>query len=632
MNSRRAMLALAAMLAGPAVPAPVLALELELVAEQVQLGDWSLERVALTLGRDVELRVGPVQHADDEALGSIELHCPAHPGGRCANGTGRWVFRRDTLAELTLERSKAALAFNVELPSLARVPSSLLSTLGLSSLDGQLDIQARRVAAVWSAQLQAQGLAFDTPDGALAAADLALSAALEHHSAERTGQLALAWTAGELLVGPLYLPPPEQPWQFEATLQPLSDRRPWRVDVQMHRIDALDLSAGLTLDPAVARLPEALRAASIRLESLDLAWAWRHGLESLAAGYGFGGLRPSGRLALNAELDEEGLLGLQATLLDTALSDELERLAADGVNIRLDWQRDTAELALDWQRAALYRIETGPGALVMRESADGTLALQQPLRVPVLGGALLLEQLVWRDWRGAQPELSLSASVEPIDLARLTRQLGGTEFGGTLSGRIPSLHWQDQVLVLDGALELALFDGRARMTGLRLERPLGRLPALAADIELERLDLAQVTGAFEFGAMTGRMSGHIHELRLLDWQPVQFDAWFETHSDSPSREISEKAVNSLSTVSGGGGAALSGTLLKWFDTFPYARIGIGCRLERNVCTMRGLGPAEAGGYRILEGRLLPRLDIVAHKRRVDWPQLLAQLEAVTATE
>ncbi|MFN2334573.1 MAG: hypothetical protein ABR550_09145, partial [Wenzhouxiangellaceae bacterium] len=133
----------------------------------------------------------------------------------------------------------------------------------------------------------------------------------------------------------------------------------------------------------------------------------------------------------------------------------------------------------------------------------------------------------------------------------------------------------------------------ARIEQMSVERPFGSLPALSSRIEFDRLDLMLVTGAFEFGAMSGLLSGYIHDLRLLDWQPVAFDAWFETLTGKGDRRISQKAVNSLSNLSGGGGA-LSGTVLRWFEDFPYRKAGIGCRLANNVCRMRGLEAAVVG--------------------------------------
>ncbi|HKL52907.1 MAG TPA: hypothetical protein VJ902_03035, partial [Wenzhouxiangellaceae bacterium] len=191
----------------------------------------------------------------------------------------------------------------------------------------------------------------------------------------------------------------------------------------------------------------------------------------------------------------------------------------------------------------------------------------------------------------------------------------------------PGIQVSGGVIEVQGGLDIDLFGGSARINDLSVERPFGSLPALAADLEFDALDLEQVTGAFAFGRMLGLLSGHVRNLRLLDWQPVQFDAWFETLDDSPEREISQKAVDSISSLSGGGSAAISGTLLRWFDDFPYRKAGLGCRLAANVCRMRGLRDAENGGYVILEGRLIPRLDIVGYQRRVDWPRLLAQLAA-----
>ena len=174
---------------------------------------------------------------------------------------------------------------------------------------------------------------------------------------------------------------------------------------------------------------------------------------------------------------------------------------------------------------------------------------------------------------------------------------------------------------VEGGLDISLFDGRARVRELTVERPFGTSPALSADIELSSLDLELLTHAFEFGRMQGLASGHVRRLRLLDWQPVQFDAWFETLEDSPERVISQQAVDTLSSLSGGGSAAISGLLLQWFDQFPYRKVGLGCRLSGNVCNMRGLSETEEGGYLILDGRGIPRLDIVGYQRRVDWPQL-----------
>ena len=70
-------------------------------------------------------------------------------------------------------------------------------------------------------------------------------------------------------------------------------------------------------------------------------------------------------------------------------------------------------------------------------------------------------------------------------------------------------------------------------------------------------------------------------------------------------------------------------MLRMFEEFPYRRAGLACRLDRNICHIDGVAPHESGGFYIVQGRGLPHLDIVGHRRLVDWPRLVAQLVAMT---
>ena len=67
-------------------------------------------------------------------------------------------------------------------------------------------------------------------------------------------------------------------------------------------------------------------------------------------------------------------------------------------------------------------------------------------------------------------------------------------------------------------------------------------------------------------------------------------------------------------------------MLKLFDTFGYSRLGIGCRLQNAVCRMRGL-EADGARYTLVEGRGLPRIQIVGHQSEVDWAILVDRLQA-----
>ena len=71
-------------------------------------------------------------------------------------------------------------------------------------------------------------------------------------------------------------------------------------------------------------------------------------------------------------------------------------------------------------------------------------------------------------------------------------------------------------------------------------------------------------------------------------------------------------------------------MLKVFDSFGYSKIGLDCVLRDNVCTMGGLGPAEGGGYTIVQGRGLPHIAVIGHQHQVDWSTLVARLQAATS--
>ena len=480
------------------------------------------------------------------------------------------------------------------------------------------------------ATLAIEELAFDSPDGRFAAAGLSLAARLAWQLSERQGRLEAEWNAGELLLGPVYLPMPDMPVELRLA-GGLEGESLWRIkrfDLSREKALAVGGDARIRLDESMQ-----IEALDLELEYAELGPLWAQGLDSIAASLGWAQIEPTGRVTGRMRVKENALASAGLRLSDVSIDDAAGRVEVQGLGAWLGWERATEmlELGANWSDARLLGIPLGPSAFEFRSSDDGALALTDSFRLPVLDGALVVERLAWSDWAGPERRLGLDARLEPIELAALTRALGWAEFGGRLSGNFPGVRVSGSVIDVQGGLDLELFGGSATVNGLSIERPFGSLPALAADIEFQSLDLEQVTGAFEFGQMLGLMSGYVRDLRLLDWQPVAFDAWFETSLDSPRRKISQKAVGSISSLSGGGSAALSGTLLRWFDDFPYRKFGLGCKLAANVCRMRGLREAEQGGYVILEGRLIPRLNIVGYQRRVNWPRFLAQLQAAAAS-
>jgi hypothetical protein len=213
--------------------------------------------------------------------------------------------------------------------------------------------------------------------------------------------------------------------------------------------------------------------------------------------------------------------------------------------------------------------------------------------------------------------------VTGIDMAAFSQAMGWPAFPGTLGGAIPSLRWVDDHFELDGGLSANLFGGFVDVTSLSLQQPFGPTPVLAGDIALKQLDLAAITSVFNFGSISGPLDGSIHDLRLVNWSPAAFNASLLAGEGG---RISQRAVNNLTSVGGGGiVAGLQGAVLKLFKTFGYKRIGLTCVLQGTVCHMGGL-EASDGGYTIVEGSGLPRLQVIGHQTQVDWPTLVTRLQ------
>lgn len=292
----------------------------------------------------------------------------------------------------------------------------------------------------------------------------------------------------------------------------------------------------------------------------------------------------------------------------------------------------TPRSTLHWDSGSLLGLQLGAATLPL-ELWSNTLRFAEPARIPVFNGALAVEALRIRKLGTPQMAFLLDAHIEPISVAQLSRGFGWPEFGGELSGTITKLRLEDGVLSLDSTLTAQVFDGNIRLSDLKLEGALTDWPRFSANIALERLNLEQLTQAFSFGRITGRLSGEINQLNLFNWDPVSFDARFYTPADDRSRHrISQRAVQNIGSVGGNGGgvaAALQTGFLRFFEDFNYDRLGLSCTLRNEVCLMNGIEPAGNEAYYLVKGKGLPRIDVIGNSTRVDWPRLMQQVKAVT---
>jgi len=533
--------------------------------------------------------------------------------------SGHWLLQEGRLEGLTIELD--AFDASLLLPFVS-------TGADLDVLYGQITARVTLATSELSGEWKIQGGGFDGREGQVAGDGLELAGSINGRIVgdERQLEMKLTQKAGELLIGPLYLPAPETP--IEIALQ-----------LEQDAPDVLHVPSLSYDHPGVARLRamvslgysderwQVTEAELFELEA-DLQQAWPRWVDGLAASAGFSGLEASGSLAASARLVDGELTALDAVLEAFELSDPRGRFDIGTTLARIQQEASGIQLAMDLESLMVYGLPFGAARVRVAER-DEAWILQEPLRLPLLDGAVVIDRLELEPDPEAR-RVTLDANIEPLSLEQLTTTLGWPEFGGELSGFFPGVELRDDRLNVTGGINVNAFSGQIQLSELVVERPFGTLPALAAQVEINRLDLLELTGAFNFGRMEGEVSGWMRDLRLLDWRPVAMDSRLFTHDDVSRRRISQRAVDNLSNLGGGlGGALIGNTVLSVFEDFPYRRAGLACRLSNNICYIDGVAEHESGGFYIVEGRGLPHLDIIGHRRLVDWPQLLSQLEAAT---
>jgi hypothetical protein len=493
-------------------------------------------------------------------------------------------------------------------------------------LDAELALDLRDTGLQSSGQFTLNGAGFDTPAGTLAGQGLNGTGRFDLDTTGGPARIDLdaSLRGGELLLGPLYAKLPDHPVQlglrFEAQNGAFELSR-----LHINDADALQLDGALAFD-AKGELK------TLKLDHLHASFpaAYQRYGQAWLTTLGLRDMRIAGQLSGSLDLRADGLHSFAFTTDSLDMADADGRLAVDHLHGGLDWASDGERPAttLGWRSLQFYRVPNG-AAQSQWQSHAGTLSLLQPLQIPVLKGQLRIGDLDWRPAAAKGQRLSTSVVLTGVDMAAFSSAMGWPAFPGTLGGAIPSLRWVDDRFELQGGLSASLFGGFVDITRLSLQQPFGPSPVLNGDIAMKQLDLAAITSVFDFGSITGRLDGSVNDLRLVDWSPVAFKASLLAGSGG---RISQRAVNNLTAVGGGGIAAgLQGAMLKLFKTFGYKQIGLNCSLQGTVCQMSGLEPT-GDGYTIVEGSGLPRLQVIGHQTQVDWPTLVRRLrEAINGT-
>lgn len=327
----------------------------------------------------------------------------------------------------------------------------------------------------------------------------------------------------------------------------------------------------------------------------------------------------SGRIGGNG-LYDNGLRSFNVVLHHISIRDGQRRFQVDDLDGQLG--NDGRPSRLRWAGARWRAIPIG------RSEARFTLRGRQltlgaPLRIPLADGALLIRRL--------QPQgggYRVDAELEPLTLAALRSALYDLKFNGQISGKFPQLFISWQKISLGRPVFVDVFGGRLTLSRLALNGLLSSVPELSFDMKIDGIDLQKLTDFLEIGKITGLLDGQARNVRLLGWRLNAFE--LSLRANRGQRRIDHRAVSYLTRA--GGTGALVGQFVRFLNSFPYEQLGFNGVLNNGVLTLQGFENHKSGGFYLLKGSAIPRLDIIAFQRRVDFRELLKRLKSLEQTD
>ncbi len=478
-------------------------------------------------------------------------------------------------------------------------------------------------------------LTLQTPSGQFAAEKLELKTHLE---AQRDNnlwqwQIQTQMKSGALYVEPVYLEAGKP--EINLTAQGNWDRLNQQIEISsanyQHSLAAeINGHATIQLNKGIL-----LENAAISLQSKDLQTLTDIYLKPFFTQTALEGITLAGDLKADVSIVQQTLSALSASFNKLDINDETGRIKMQRGTGQINWAKDAAFIApsqLSWQQLNLRALPIGPSQLSFLSSAKN-ISLLKKATLPFLGGSIDIHRFSWQAKEQDEPDVSFEGNLHNASLAQLSTALNWTPLSGTISGVIPKVNYHNKTLSLDGKLTINVFDGNVTLSNLSSSGLFTDFPKLQGDIEVENLDLEQLTGKFSFGSITGKLSGFVRQLYLENWKPVTFYAWLGTpDDDDSSHRISQRAVNNIASIGGGGASdLLSRSFLGLFETFGYDKLGLGCYLHQGVCQLMGV-KATSTGYAMITGGGLPRIDVIGYNPRVDWNVLMERLGRITTSD
>ncbi|HEY9210343.1 MAG TPA: hypothetical protein VIO56_02940 [Methylotenera sp.] len=472
------------------------------------------------------------------------------------------------------------------------------------------------------ATLQFKNASFSDEAGLHAADKLngSLAISLKPSAEAWLWRTSVDWRSGEVFWQPFYIP--DGGHQLTASGKLESELLTFNnAHLKVKDVGELNASGQLSLNNfKILNL-------SANLPNLNLSAAYPMFFKPLLEKTAFAHAEINGVAVLKLEIENAEPKLFELLLKDVDIADKNEKFAFYKVNANIPWDYDAAKtVSFGYESGALLNLPLGKTNI--QAQVDRYSLTAPSIKLPILDGALHLTNISAAR-KADQWYWHLGARLDAISMEDFSTHLKLPTMHGKASAEIPLVTYAAGGLTTDGSVVLNVFDGTATVTELTMQSPLGITPKLNANIALRHLDLGVLTSTFSFGAIEGKLDGDIKNLELQNWKPVKFDAIVQSSPGKYPKKISQRAVENISALGGGGAAAaVQRSFLRFFEQFNYGKMGLSCRLRNDICEMGGI-ESTPQGYIIVKGSGIPAITVMGYNKTVGWSELLSRIKRVT---
>lgn len=340
--------------------------------------------------------------------------------------------------------------------------------------------------------------------------------------------------------------------------------------------------------------------------------------------YGLPNTQLDGVVSGSASFIGNKIFSYMTNFNSVSLSQMQKKIAVKDLNGTLHWHSILPLRShLEWESLLLAGMPLGKVNMMFDFYSDH-IVLQPLLEIPVFDGLIELSHVSFNNVFDPEIGINLEGNILPISLREITEKLNWPVMNGTISGQIPGMKKKGSVINFDGALYLQAFSGQMIIDNLSIERLFGVAPVIAADLKFYDFDLQELTGALDFGEITGSLKGSVERLRITNWKTDRMEAFIETVKKKGVKQtISQKALDRISSL-GGIKGALSSSFLRFFNHFRYKKIALSCELIDSVCLIGGI-EEKNNGFVIVEGGGVPKINIVGFQHKINWHEFIDRL-------